>query len=142
MTERGHASVEFAMAVGVLLFPVALVVMSFGPWLETRVWAESAAAETARVAAIDLDLGAGEQTLAALANERELASGSYRLGWCSKSTSPTKPSETSCILGRGAVVVVRLEVWTPLFTTPWGEIGGLWVVATHAEPVDLYRSTG
>ncbi len=59
MSDTGHAAVEFAMAVAVLLLPAALVVMAFGPWSERRVLAESAAAEAARVVVIELDHAAG-----------------------------------------------------------------------------------
>ena len=34
MTERAYAAVEFAMAVAVLMLPVAIMVMAFGPWSE------------------------------------------------------------------------------------------------------------
>ena len=42
--------------------------------------------------------------------------------------------------GRGSVVTAEVQVWVPLVATPWGEVGGLWVGASHSEPVDLYRS--
>ena len=90
MTEEGHAAVEFAMAVAVLMLPVILMVTAFGPWSERRVFAESAAAEAARAAVLSLDTAAG--------------------------------------------------VWAPLFVTPWGPVGGVWVSGDHSEPVDLYRS--
>ena len=45
MSDRGHAAVELALAVGLLLLPVALAVLAFGPWSERRVFAEAAAAE-------------------------------------------------------------------------------------------------
>ncbi len=130
------------MAVGVLMLPVALVVMSFGPWLETRVWAESAAAETARAATVTLDQQAGESVFMQLAADRNLTPDAYRIGWCSAQPATQGSADGSCYLGRGASIVVRIEVWTPLISTPWGSVGGLWVRASHAEPVDLYRSLG
>ena len=61
--DRGHAAVEFAMAVAVLMLPVALVVTAFGPWSERRVFAESAAAEAARAAVLALDVSSGSDVV-------------------------------------------------------------------------------
>ena len=47
MDESGHGAVEFALGVGLLLLPVAILVLGFGPWSERRVLAEAAAAEAA-----------------------------------------------------------------------------------------------
>ena len=65
-----------------------------------------------------------------------------RVGWCG--AEPELPEESSgiCDLGRGSVVSVTVELWTPLIATPWGPVGGLWVVGEHSEPIDLYRSLG
>jgi hypothetical protein len=52
MRDRGHAVVELALGVGVLLLPAAIVVLSFGPWAERRVDAEAVAAEAARTAVL------------------------------------------------------------------------------------------
>jgi Flp pilus assembly protein TadG len=57
--DRGHAAVEFGLAVGLLLLPVALAVLAFGPWTERRVFAEAAAAEAARAAVIELSTVSG-----------------------------------------------------------------------------------
>lgn len=129
------------MAVAVLMLPVALVVTSFGPWLDTRVWAVSAAAETARAAAIDLDLGSGAGRLEQLTTIKEMDSDLVGLGWCGAEPS-TEGAAGTCPLTRGSAVVAEVAVWTPLFVTPWGNVGGLWVRATHSEPIDLYRSIG
>lgn len=140
MSERGHAAVEFAMAVAVLLLPVALVVNSFGPWLDTRVWAESAAAEAARSAAVDLDLRSGAAHLDEMVSLRGISPDLVTLGWCG--ATPSQGSTGACPLSRGSLVEAEIRVWTPLFATPWGDVGGLWVRARHAEPIDLYRSLG
>ena len=129
------------MAVAVLMLPVALVVTSFGPWLDTRVWAESAAAETARAAAIDLDLGSGAAQLEQLITIRGVDADSVGLGWCGASPA-TEGAAGMCPLVRGSAVVAEVAAWTPLFVTPWGTVGGLWVRAIHSEPIDLYRSMG
>jgi hypothetical protein len=129
-----------ALAVGVLLLPVALVVTGFGPWSERRVTAEAAAAEAARAAVLELSVEAGEATMVATLDGQGIGPGQVRVGWCG-SAPATSPAGT-CSLERGSVVTVTVELWAPLVVTPWGPIGGLWVVGEHSEPIDLYRSIG
>lgn len=140
MKDRGHAAVELALAVGVLLLPVALVVTAFGPWSERRVAAEAIAAEVARAAVLDLDQGAGESVLVASAGSHGLSPGVVRMGWCG--ATPAATPAGSCAFERGAVISVTVEVWTPLVNTPWGPVGGVWASGEHVEPIDLYRSLG
>lgn len=140
MSDRGHAGVELALSVGVLLLPVALVVAAFGPWSERRVTAEAMAAETARAAVLELSQDAGEVVLAALLAGHGVADEQVRIGWCG--ATPAATPSGSCLLQRGGTVSVTVELWTPLVSTPWGPVGGLWVVGEHAEPIDLYRSLG
>jgi len=138
--DRGHAAVEFAMAVVVLMLPVALVVTSFGPWSERRVLAESMAAEAARSAVLSLDETAGSVVVTQGALGHGLTEDLVRLGWCGATPGSLPDGAGGCSMARGSMVSAQVEVWTPLIVTPWGSIGGLWVSAEHAEPVDLYRS--
>lgn len=140
MSDRGSAAVELALGIGALLLPVALVVLSFGPWLERRVVARSVAAEAARAAVIQLDQHAGVEVAARVVTSHGLSSDLVRLGWCESSPGPLESAAGSCPLLRGSVVEARVEIWTPLVSTPWGDVGGIWAGASHAEPVDLYRS--
>jgi hypothetical protein len=140
VTDRGHAAVELALAVGVLLLPVALVVMGFGPWSERRVEAEAVAAEMARSTVLELSHEAGIATAADIAAVYGIPPDQMRIGWCG--AAPTVAGAGSCVFVRGAVVSVTVQLWTPLFDTPWGAIGGLWVIGDHSEPIDLYRSLG
>lgn len=140
MTDRGHAAVELALAVGVLLLPVALMVVGFGPWSERRVEAEAVAAEAARSTVLELSHEAGLATVAATTEAYGIPPDQVRIGWCG--AEPTVVGAGSCALQRGGVVSVTVELWTPLVATPWGPVGGLWVVGDHAEPIDLYRSLG
>lgn len=142
MRDRGHAGVELAMAVAVLILPVALVVLGFGPWSETRVLAESTASEASRAVAIELDHSAGSVVVGAAIANAGIDPGLVRLGWCGSVTGVVNSPAGSCPLTRGSTVEATVQIWTPLFNTPWGSIGGLWVSASHAEPIDLYRSLG
>lgn len=140
MSDRGHAAVEFALAVGVLLLPVALAVLSFGPWLEHRVVARAAAAEAARAAVVDLDHSAGAALAVSVITGHGLEVGSARLGWCGASPAAIVSPAGSCPLTRGSITEATVQLWVPLLNTPWGPVGGLWATASHSEPVDLYRS--
>jgi hypothetical protein len=131
MDDRGHAAVELGLAVGLLLLPVAIAVLAFGPWSERRVLAEAAAAEAARAAVIYLDVSPGASVVYEMAANHGLGPDLVRLKWC---------GGTGCSFDRGSTIGARVEVWVPLVATPWGEVGGLWVGASHSEPVDLYRS--
>ena len=137
-SEKGHAAAEFALAVGVLMLPVALVILSFGPWLDTRVTAEAAAAEGVRAAVLSLDQAVANRVLADVVESSGSTSALTRVGWCGN--EPAVSPSGWCTMTRGSVIEVDIEVWTPLFSTPWGSVGGLWVGGHHAEPIDLYRS--
>lgn len=140
MRDEGHAAIELALAVGVLLLPVALVVTAFAPWSEARVDAAALAAEAARTAVLELSLEAGMANLEAATVRQGIDPSEMRFGWCG--AAPTHGGSGVCPLIRGGVVTASVEVWTPLVTTPWGSVGGLWVTADHSEPIDLYRSLG
>jgi hypothetical protein len=140
MRDDGHAAVELALAVATLLLPVALVVLSFGPWSERRVLAEAAAAESARAVVLELDHSAGNEVVTRMTTAFGLDGTQVRVGWCDSAPSGGGDVSGSCPLIRGSVVESTVQVWTPLVTTPWGPVGGLWVTGEHSEPIDLYRS--
>lgn len=136
--DSGHAAIELAMAIGLLLVPAALVVLGFGPWSERTVLAEAAAAEAARAAVIDLSVVSGTAVAGEMAVNYGLSQDSLRIGWCG--ATPTESGAGDCAFGRGTSVVAVVEVWVPVVSTPWGSLGGLWVTRSHTESVDLYRS--
>lgn len=138
--ERGHAAVELALAVAVLMIPAAVVVLGFGPWSERSVLAGAAAAEAARAAVISLSTATGDQVAAEMSANYGLDPTEMRVGWCRD--EPVTGGAGTCLMSRGATVEVTVSVWVPLVTTPWGEIGGVWVSRSHAESIDLYRSLG
>lgn len=130
------------MAAGLLLLPVALVVMSLGPWSERRVDAEALAAEAARAAVLELDVVAGTEEVVAATSTLGLDPDGVRIGWCGSDAQLIGEESGGCGFGRGSVISVTVELWTPLIATPWGPVGGLWVIGEHSEPIDLYRSLG
>ena len=140
MNERGHAAVELGLAIGLLLLPVALAVLAFGPWSERRVFAEAAAAEAARAAVIDLNTVSGAVVVSDMAANHGLGPEMVRLGWCGAPPIEVTGDLDTCTFDRGANVTAEVLVWVPMVATPWGEVGGLWAGAVHSEPIDLYRS--
>ncbi len=142
MRDHGHAAVELALAAGLLLIPVALTVLSFGPWLETRVVAKAAAAEASRAAVLKTDISEGVAVLAEMALNHGLSEERVMLGWCGATPVPIGRWAGSCPMARGTDVRAEVRMWTPLISTPWGEVGGVWVTGTHDEAIDLYRSLG
>jgi hypothetical protein len=89
---------------------------------------------------LELSLPGGAAAMAEQAEAFGLGPDSIRLGWCG--ADPASQGVGSCPLSRGTVVSASVQVWTPLVSTPWGAVGGLWVTADHTEPIDLYRSLG
>jgi hypothetical protein len=142
VNDEGHGAVEFALAMGLLLLPIAFAVLAFGPWSERRVVAEAAAAEAARTAVVSLDLVRGSHVVSEIGANHGLSPDSVRLGWCGSEPGSLDVSTSGCSMDRGSEVVAEVRIWTPVFMTPWGPVGGLWVTGVHAEPVDLYRSLG
>ncbi len=140
MRDAGHAGVEFALAATVLMIPAILMVAAFGPWSERRVLAEATAAEAARAAVINVDLASGGMAVDLAAAGNDLDRSLVRVGWCG--AAPSMIGSGWCSLARGSTVSVAVEIWTPLVSTPWGPIGGVWVRGEHSEPVDAYRSLG
>jgi len=57
--ERGSIPIEFALGIGVLMLPVAVLVLIFPNWAERQSMARVAAQESAREAAIAPDWDSG-----------------------------------------------------------------------------------
>ena len=142
MSEKGTASLELALGVAVLVIPALVAVVSFGPWLEARAFARAAAAEGARVAVLASGDPAleGAAVVSEMARQRGFENGDVRVGLCGAPPVMPGSSRGTCVLIRGGEVVVTVIIEVPLISTPWGDVGGVDIRATHAESVDAYRS--
>lgn len=138
--DRGHAAVELSLTVALLLIPVALAVLAFGPWAERRVFARAAAAEASRAAVVGLSVAVGNAVLSDMAADQGLAGDEMRVSWCGAESVELGAAAGVCDFTRGALVEIEVQVLVPLIATPWGSVGGIWSSASHGEPVDLYRS--
>lgn len=142
MRDTGTASLELALGAGLLVIPALLVVVSFGPWLEGRAFARAAAAEAARAAVLSQGdpAAAGSALVGDMVTGRGLHPGSVSVSMCEGPSLPPGAGAGSCALVRGARVTATVSLVVPLISTPWGPVGGITVTASHAEPVDAYRS--
>lgn len=133
MTDRGAAALELALGVAVLVVPAVIVVASFSGWLEMRAFSVAAAAEGARAAVLATGdpAASGRAVVADLAAGRGIDPDRVGVEMCGGG---------ECVLARGGFVNAVVSVEVPLVRTPWGDVGGVTVVASHSEPVDAYRS--
>lgn len=140
--EAGSAPIELALGVALVLFPAALMVLSFGPWLEARTVVRSGSAVAARQIAVTGSEDGVVAGLAAMVDASGLGAGSVTVSLCGGTPSPLdEPRLSTCLpLPTVGVVTVTLGAVVPVMATPWGEVGGITVEATHVESLDTYRS--
>lgn len=141
--QRGSVPVELALATGLLLIPIALIALSFGPWLERRSFVRAAAYEAARLEVVSNgDEAAVTALVAAMAHGNGLAPAEVGLSLCGgPATAAGASLRSSCLpLVRGGLVTVEVQTRVPLVRTPFGDVGGITVAARGLESVDLYRS--
>jgi hypothetical protein len=132
--QAGFIAIELAIGVGLLLFPVAMLVLTLPTWSERQTAARSIARETARVAAVtgECDEAAAQRLALTMASNLDLPTSSVLV-------------ELDCVAGsplpRGGAVTSRVTARMPAVAIPG--IGGVgewsWTVVHH-EPVDQYRS--
>jgi len=130
--ERGGVPIEFALGVGLLVLPIALMVLVFPTWTERQSMARLAAQEAARTVVLADDFAAGSAAGTGLA--QEIAANHDLAG-------AIQAVEFSGSLERGATVEVTVRVTIPAPAIPFFGSGGAisWSVR-HAEQVDAYRS--
>ncbi len=135
---------ELVLGVGLVLIPLTLVSLSFGPLLERMVFARIAAAEAARE--LVLSDGSEEQVLGLvgeIALNHGISPDQVRVGFCDGPTGPVmSPPRSGCgPPSKGELVKVVISVDAPAWLTPYGEVGEINLRASHTEMVGLYRST-
>lgn len=127
--EAGAVPVELAAAIGLLLFPVFVFVLTIAPVVERRIVAGRAAAEAARAFVVADDASAGREAAHSLVEQID-ANHPFTLTLSLNGT-----------LDRGSVVTARVDVAMPLLVFPGVETVTLGTYsATHREEVDLFRS--
>ena len=136
MTEResGYVAAELAIGVGLLLFPVALLVLTLPSWSERQTTARAIAREVGRVVAVrgvcDRDRAVG--TAASMA---------VNLGLAPSELDVALDCAAGARLERGSDLHVAVTVRVPAVDIPGiGAVGEWSWTAHHDEPVDQYRS--
>jgi hypothetical protein len=132
--ERGYVAGELALGIGLLVFPVALLVLTLPTWSERQTTARSIAREVSRVVAVAgvCDRAAASQTGHDMARNLGLAPGDIDV-------------QLDCATGerlrRGGNVRAAVTVAVPAVTFPGiGSVGSWSWTAHHSEPIDQYRS--
>lgn len=130
--DRGSAAIEMPLAVGLLLLPIAMIVMLVPQWPERQTVASAAAKDAASIYAnaTDPTSGAADATasVAQAAANYGLAPGTLTVQlagqWC-----------------RACTVTARVTVTIPAITIPFaGTIGAFTWTATSSARIADYRS--
>ena len=130
--QRGQVPVEFALAMGLLVFPVTILVVSLPVWIERQSAARVAVQEAARelVLADSWAEGTRRGALVAeqVASNHGIPPGEVSVGFRGE-------------LERGAAVTALVTVRMPALVLPAiGAVGEWSWTVSHTEQVDLSRS--
>lgn len=132
--EGGYVAAELALGVGLLVFPIALLVLTLPTWSERQTTARSIAREVSRVVAVAgiCDRGRAAETGHEMARNLGFSPGDIDV-------------QLDCTPGqrllRGDNVDASVTIAVPAVTLPGiGSVGAWSWTAHHSEPVDQYRS--
>lgn len=134
-SERGFIAAELAMGIGLLVFPVALLVLTLPGWSERQATARVITREVARRIAREgvCDVGAARALGATMARN---------LGVPSDGFTVDVICPGGAVLTPGADVEARVTVRMPAVEIPGiGAVGEWSWTARHREPVDRYGSS-
>lgn len=124
--------VELALGVGVLILPVAVLVLSLPTWVERQSAARLAAQEAARAVvladSLPAGLAAGEAAAAQVATNHGIDPADFSVSFSGE-------------LARGQAITAAVDARFPALALPgFGDAAGFTWTVTHAEQVDAYRS--
>ena len=131
--EQGYVAAELALGVGLLVFPIAMLVLTLPTWSERQSVARAIAREAARTITVGgtCDPGAARDIGATMAGNLGLRGGVDVALDCSSGAR----------LRRGGTVTASVTVRMPAVEIPGIGAAGAWSwTARHSEPVDQYRS--
>ncbi len=129
-SDAGAVPVEFAAAVGMLLIPIFIFVVTIAPVVERRNVAGRAAAEAARAFVVADDTASGQTAAESIVDHINAG-------------HPFTITLTGLAgdLERGSVVTATVEVSMPVIIFPGAiEVDVADYTARHNEVVDLFRS--
>ncbi|MBA2325265.1 MAG: hypothetical protein H0V95_01315 [Actinobacteria bacterium] len=132
--EGGYVAAELALGIGLLVFPVAMLVLTLPTWSERQSAARAIAREAARTVAIEgeCDTDAARRVGSTMAGNTGLRGGTVEV---------TIDCASGQRLRRGGEVTASVTVTMPAVDIPGiAEVGAWSWTARHTEPVDQYRS--
>lgn len=145
--EDGSAVIEFPLAVGFLLIPMAVLVMSIAPWVERQSMARVAAGEAARVLVLSSgttpDQEAARQIVWRIAQNHGVDAEDVSVFFCAPEDGSDDEKQLSRCpsLTRGDLIAVEVAVRVPAATVLGiGTFGEASVSARVTEQVELFRS--
>lgn len=131
--ERGASgALEMVLAVGLLMFPLVMLVAAIPRWVETRSMAQLAAQEAARTVVLAADQATGEAE--ARLRAEEIA---RNHGFATEALA----LDIDGLLDWGQEITATVTVDTPVLEVPGiGTFAAADVVVSHTERVDDFRS--
>lgn len=147
-TESGHAAIELALAVGLLILPVAVLVLSLPTWVERQSLALSASREVARTVVLAEDPAGGSAVAADRVREIAVNHGldpdDVTVCFATHPVAETAPRDCTGLgaVQRGVAITAYVTVRLPALDLPGlpGIVPATTYTARHTERVDLYRS--
>jgi hypothetical protein len=133
--ERGFVATELALGIGLLVFPVAALVLTLPGWSERQATARVVAREVARSVARDgwCDADRARSIAATMAGNLGLGTGDLRVELGCASGSQLDP---------GGELEADVTVRMPAVAIPGvGAVGAWEWTARHREPVDRYGAS-
>ena len=134
----GFAAAEWAVALGLLILPLVMIVGSIAPWMARQTMVREIGQEAARAIVLADDWESGslkaEEISASIATNYGLTNDAWELV-----SVRTEPEEAGLV--RGVDVVVEVRVRIPALTIPGiGSVAEVWWHTEHEEHVDDFRS--
>ena len=133
-SESGFVATELVLALGLLVLPVALLVLTLPGWSERQVTARVISREVARRTAREgvSDVAGARELTATMAANLDVPPGDLSID---------VSSVDGVVLTPGADVEAQVTVWMPAVELPGvGAVGSLSWTARHREPVDRYAA--
>lgn len=131
--ERGFVPIELVLGIGLLLFPVTIMVLALPRWSERQTMARTAATEAARAWARSNDDLAGSVEARRMVDE---IAANYGVD-----PALVAVAYAGSVRHRGGIVTVTITVPMPKVSAPgMGAFGGWHWTTSHSEAVDKYRS--
>jgi hypothetical protein len=146
--ESGYAAIELGLAVGLLLLPLAVLVLTFSTWFERQSLARVGAREAARTVVLSTDAAGagplGAAVVSEVARNHGLAPSEVSVCFAVHGAAERPPRSCGRLgpVGRHAAVTAYVSVRIPALDVPLlsAIAPEITYTARHTERFDAYRS--